>query len=45
MCVVQDQNRKRYDADVLTKIVVYSGIGLWATLILPWGFQYVGWSV
>ncbi|BGP48794.1 Long-chain base-1-phosphate phosphatase [Rhodotorula kratochvilovae] len=33
------------DADVLTKVVVYLGIGWIATIALPWAFARAGWSV
>ncbi|CEQ41375.1 SPOSA6832_03076 [Sporobolomyces salmonicolor] len=33
------------DADVLTKVVVYAGIGWMATVTLPWLFEQVGLSV
>ncbi|KAK4702160.1 hypothetical protein P7C70_g4060, partial [Phenoliferia sp. Uapishka_3] len=35
----------RHDADVLTKVIVYSGIGWLATIGIPRGFAYVGLSV
>lgn len=37
--------RKHYDADVLTKVFVYSGIGILATEALPAFFDAVGWGV
>ena len=40
-----ERRRKRYDADVLTKWVVYAGIGYLATSLLPRIFGYMGLSV
>lgn len=34
-----------YDADVLTKLVVYSGIGIMASLTLPALYDYLGWGL
>ncbi|KAK1219246.1 Long-chain base-1-phosphate phosphatase [Marasmius sp. AFHP31] len=36
---------KHYDADVLTKVVVYAGIGALATGIIPVLFEVFGWGV
>ncbi|KAK0535977.1 Long-chain base-1-phosphate phosphatase [Tilletia horrida] len=34
---------KRYDADVLTKVLTYSAIGLVASALLPVFFEHIGW--
>jgi hypothetical protein len=34
-----------YDADVLTKVIVYAGIAVLATEILPLAFDILGWGV
>ncbi|KAH8116160.1 PAP2 superfamily-domain-containing protein [Phellopilus nigrolimitatus] len=36
---------KHYDADVLTKVVVYAGIGVLATGLVPIMFEVLGWGV
>ncbi|KAL0579647.1 Long-chain base-1-phosphate phosphatase [Marasmius crinis-equi] len=36
---------KHYDAEVLTKVVVYAGIGALATGFIPMGFELLGWGV
>ncbi|KAI0062728.1 hypothetical protein BV25DRAFT_1803341 [Artomyces pyxidatus] len=36
---------KHYDADVLTKVVVYAGIGVIATVVMPAVFEALGWGV
>ncbi|KAJ7034573.1 sphingosine-1-phosphate phosphatase [Mycena alexandri] len=36
---------KRYDADVLTKLIVYAGIGVLACEIMPVLFERFGWGV
>lgn len=36
---------KHYDADVLTKVVVYAGIAFVASVICPILFEAVGWGV
>ncbi|KAI0945106.1 hypothetical protein AcV7_001736 [Taiwanofungus camphoratus] len=36
---------KRYDADVLTKVFVYFGIGVLASGIIPLMFEVLGWGV
>ncbi|KAF8799426.1 hypothetical protein BYT27DRAFT_7317357 [Phlegmacium glaucopus] len=36
---------KHYDADMLTKVIVYAGITALATEILPLCFELVGWGV
>ncbi|KAA1478163.1 hypothetical protein DENSPDRAFT_845349 [Dentipellis sp. KUC8613] len=36
---------KHYDADVLTKVFVYAGIGFIATIIAPAAFEVLGWGV
>jgi len=36
---------KHYDADVLTKVFVYCGIGIVATNIMPIVFEVVGWGL
>ncbi|KAF4616785.1 hypothetical protein D9613_008874 [Agrocybe pediades] len=38
-------NVKHYDADVLTKVIVYAGIAILATEILPFVFDALGWGV
>ncbi|KAE8216731.1 hypothetical protein CF327_g177 [Tilletia walkeri] len=38
-----DPNIKHYDADVLTKVLTYSAIGLFASALLPIFFEHVGW--
>ncbi|KAF8156625.1 PAP2 superfamily-domain-containing protein [Crassisporium funariophilum] len=35
---------KHYDADVLTKVIVYAGIAVLATELLPLAFEVVGWG-
>ncbi|PWN52410.1 acid phosphatase/Vanadium-dependent haloperoxidase [Violaceomyces palustris] len=35
---------KRYDADVLTKVIVYSNIGFWATCLIPAILERIGLS-
>ncbi|KAF7288673.1 Sphingosine-1-phosphate phosphatase [Mycena chlorophos] len=37
--------KKRYDADVLTKLVVYAGIAIISIEIMPVFFQEVGWGL
>ncbi|KAF8268554.1 hypothetical protein EI94DRAFT_1778532 [Lactarius quietus] len=41
----EDDKVKHYDADVLTKVVVYVGIGAIATVIVPAMFEALGWGV
>lgn len=41
----EDDKVKHYDADVLTKVVVYIGIGAIATVIVPAMFEALGWGV
>ncbi|KAJ7154572.1 sphingosine-1-phosphate phosphatase [Mycena filopes] len=36
---------KRYDADVLTKLIVYAGIGVLACEVMPVLFERFGWGV
>ncbi|KZT66652.1 hypothetical protein DAEQUDRAFT_730063 [Daedalea quercina L-15889] len=36
---------KHYDADVLTKVVVYSGIGMLACGVIPVLFEMLGWGL
>ncbi|KAG7087336.1 hypothetical protein E1B28_013312 [Marasmius oreades] len=36
---------KHYDAEVLTKVIVYAGIGALATGGIPMGFELLGWGV
>ncbi|KAI0317450.1 hypothetical protein OF83DRAFT_1058645 [Amylostereum chailletii] len=36
---------KHYDADVLTKVVVYAGIGVIATMLTPAAFEALEWGV
>lgn len=36
---------KHYDADVLTKAIVYAGIGMLATEVIPILFDLLGWGV
>ncbi|KAF9474578.1 hypothetical protein BDN70DRAFT_815445 [Pholiota conissans] len=36
---------KHYDADVLTKVIVYAGIAVLATEALPLAFDVLGWGV
>ncbi|KAG9316165.1 phosphatidic acid phosphatase type 2/haloperoxidase [Chiua virens] len=36
---------KHYDADVLTKVVVYSGIGIISSEIMPLFFSLMGWGI
>ncbi|KAF8869396.1 PAP2 superfamily-domain-containing protein [Infundibulicybe gibba] len=36
---------KHYDADVLTKVIVYAGIAVLACEVLPLMFEIVGWGV
>ncbi|KAF9538128.1 hypothetical protein CPC08DRAFT_808238 [Agrocybe pediades] len=38
-------NVKHYDADVLTKVIVYAGIAILATEVLPFFFDALGWGV
>ncbi|KAF9265034.1 acid phosphatase/Vanadium-dependent haloperoxidase [Marasmius fiardii PR-910] len=35
---------KHYDAEVLTKVIVYAGIGALATGAIPMGFEMLGWG-
>ncbi|SCV70074.1 BQ2448_1468 [Microbotryum intermedium] len=41
----KDGDHVRRDADVLTKVFVYSGIGWFATIGIPWAFESVGLTV
>ncbi|KDE03892.1 hypothetical protein MVLG_05646 [Microbotryum lychnidis-dioicae p1A1 Lamole] len=41
----KDGDRVRRDADVLTKVFVYSGIGWFATIGIPWAFEHVGLTI
>ncbi|KAH9007636.1 hypothetical protein EDB84DRAFT_1601041 [Lactarius hengduanensis] len=41
----EDGEVKHYDADVLTKVVVYVGIGAIATVMVPALFEALGWGV
>lgn len=34
-----------YDADVLTKVIVYAGISIFATSLIPIAFEVLGWGV
>ncbi|KAF8605669.1 hypothetical protein BDV93DRAFT_521493 [Ceratobasidium sp. AG-I] len=43
--VVREEKVKHYDADVLTKVVVYMGIGSIATGGIPILFEKLGWGV
>ncbi|KAG9093255.1 hypothetical protein FS749_014775 [Ceratobasidium sp. UAMH 11750] len=43
--VVREEKVKHYDADVLTKVVVYMGIGSIATGVIPVLFEKLGWGV
>ncbi|KAI9444062.1 hypothetical protein H4582DRAFT_1919024 [Lactarius indigo] len=43
--VGEDGKVKHYDADVLTKVVVYVGIGAIATVMVPALFEALGWGV
>ncbi|KAI0072156.1 PAP2-domain-containing protein [Panus rudis PR-1116 ss-1] len=36
---------KHYDADVLTKVVVYCGISIVATGVVPFAFELLGWGL
>ncbi|KAK0548549.1 Long-chain base-1-phosphate phosphatase [Tilletia horrida] len=38
-----DTDIKRYDADVLTKVLTYSAIGLFGSALLPVFFEHIGW--
>ncbi|CAD6889489.1 unnamed protein product [Tilletia controversa] len=40
---LEDPNVKRYDADVLTKVLTYGAIGLFGSALLPIFFEHVGW--
>ncbi|TDL24468.1 hypothetical protein BD410DRAFT_719424 [Rickenella mellea] len=40
-----DESVKHYDADVLTKVLVYEGIGALAAELLPVLFEVLGWGV
>ncbi|KAH9983798.1 hypothetical protein BJV74DRAFT_980251 [Russula compacta] len=42
---LEDDKVKHYDADVLTKVVVYAGIGTIATVIVPAVFEALEWGV
>ncbi|KAG8829419.1 hypothetical protein FRC17_006599 [Serendipita sp. 399] len=42
---VNHEKIKHYDADVLTKVIVYSGIGAIATYLTPVAFETLGWGV
>jgi len=42
--VVEGGVVKHYDADVLTKVVVYTGIGILATEAVPILFEFLGWG-
>ncbi|EPQ53728.1 hypothetical protein GLOTRDRAFT_63378 [Gloeophyllum trabeum ATCC 11539] len=39
-----DEKIKHYDADVLTKVIVYSGIAILATEVVPILFEILGWG-
>ncbi|KAI5118596.1 hypothetical protein M0805_004171 [Coniferiporia weirii] len=41
----EEETVKHYDADVLTKVVVYAGIGILATGPIPIMFEVLGWGV
>ncbi|KAG8744954.1 hypothetical protein FRC10_009189 [Ceratobasidium sp. 414] len=41
---VREEKVKHYDADVLTKVVVYMGIGSIATGVIPVLFEKLGWG-
>jgi membrane-associated phospholipid phosphatase len=43
-CVVEGGPVIHYDADVLTKVVVYTGIGILATQAAPIMFEILGWG-
>jgi len=36
---------KHYDADVLTKVVVYAGIGMISAEGMPLFFSLIGWGI
>jgi len=40
-----DSVKKHYDADVLTKVIVYAGIGWLASEFIPVIFELLGWGV
>lgn len=40
-----DVTQEHKDADVLTKVVTYVGIGWFASTGTPWCFEQLGWSV
>jgi len=42
--VEDDEKIKHYDADVLTKVIVYSGITILATEVVPILFEVLGWG-
>jgi len=42
---VEDDEVKHYDADVLTKVIVYAGIGIIATVMVPAMFEALEWGV
>jgi len=42
---LEDDEVKHYDADVLTKVVVYTGIGIIATNLVPAMFEALEWGV
>ncbi|PCH44674.1 hypothetical protein WOLCODRAFT_139137 [Wolfiporia cocos MD-104 SS10] len=41
----QDEVVKHYDADVLTKVIVYCGIGMLACGVIPVMFEALGWGL
>ncbi|KLO10046.1 hypothetical protein SCHPADRAFT_857089 [Schizopora paradoxa] len=41
----EDEEVKHYDADVLTKVIVYGGIGIIATRLTPIAFDLLGWGL
>ncbi|KAG6850309.1 hypothetical protein H0H93_015251 [Arthromyces matolae] len=41
----KDKDVKHYDAEVLTKVVVYAGIAILAAEVLPATFEVLGWGV
>ncbi|THV04795.1 hypothetical protein K435DRAFT_746622 [Dendrothele bispora CBS 962.96] len=41
----EDTTVKHYDADVLTKVIVYAGIAILACEVIPMMFELLGWGV
>ncbi|TFK49275.1 hypothetical protein OE88DRAFT_1662718 [Heliocybe sulcata] len=42
---LEDESIKHYDVDVLTKVIVYSGIAILAAEVVPILFEVLGWGV